>query len=121
MPNKPVKKTNQRMTNEAAKKKAATASKATTSLYDKIITKAKKEGRVAPAGVSTRNSRQMTSKEAKASAPKQMKRLTNALDKPKNKNLNFRTVAMANNAGRVLGWAKNPNSKAGRANTKYKK
>jgi uncharacterized protein YqeY len=122
MPNKkPVKKTTQRMTKAAVKKKAVSADKATRSLYDGIINAGTREGKRLPARVSTANSRQLTSKEAKKAAAQDLNKFGKMLDKPKNKNLNYATVNAAKNVGIVKGWSMNPNSKGGGANTKFRK
>jgi len=122
MPNKkPVKKTTQRMTLAAAKKKATTASKATRSIYDGLIgagtSAGKKLGPVSP----TTYSRQLTSKEAKKVAAARLNKLAKVIAKPKNKNLNMKTSDLAYNVGLAKGWSKNSNSKAGSPNTKLMK
>lgn len=120
MPNKPVKKTNSRMTPAQVKKKYVSADKATRSVYDKIINTGEKEGKKLPARVSTQNSRQLTSKEARKTAKQRMDKLGKMLDKPKNKNLNNKTAQMAKETGIAKGWSKNPNSNPKGANTRFR-
>ena len=120
MPNKPVKKTNSRMTPAQVKKKYVSADKSTRSAYDKIINIGEKEGKKLPARPSTQNSRQLTSKEARKTAKQRMDKLSNMLGKPKNKSLNTKTTQVARDAGIVKGWSKNRNSNPKGANTRFR-